>query len=90
MTTDSLPTTAPLTPKQQRVYDFIVSYKADHDGCAPTTREIVAAVGLSTTSAVAFHLDALEHRGLIRRQGFGKSRRIEVVGGKRSPPAGWA
>lgn len=89
MPTENLPI-APLTPKQQRVYDFIVSYKADHDGCAPTTREIVAALGLSTTSSVAFHLDALERRGLIRREGFGKSRLLVVVGGKWNPPAGWA
>lgn len=82
--------TAPLTPKQQRVYDFIVSYKADHDGCAPTTREIVAALGLHTNSAVVTHLAALQRAGRIRLDAAGRARRIEVVGGKWSPPAGWA
>lgn len=79
-----------ITPRQQQLLDFIISYKQDHDGCAPTTREIVAALGLSTTSAVAHLLGALERAGAIRTGLKGQARMITVTGAKWTPPQGWA
>jgi len=45
----------------------------------PTVREIGQAVGLSSSSTVQNHLNALEQKGLIRRDPT-KSRTVEVVG----------
>jgi len=48
-----------LTPKQQRIYDFIQDFAAQH-GYPPSVREIGAAVGLKSPSTVHFHLKGLE------------------------------
>lgn len=64
-----------------RVWDFILSYKRRHDGCAPTLRDIMQGTGIKTTSHASFCLDALAHNNLITRQGKGNSRVIQVVGG---------
>lgn len=68
---------------------FIIRYKRAHDGNSPTYREIMRAVGINSTSVVAYHLDHLEAAGLIERpQEVGNSRVIEVVGGQWIHPAG--
>ena len=53
-----------LTPKQQRIYDFIQAFAAQH-GYPPSVREIGAAVGLKSPSTVHFHLKGLEEAGMI-------------------------
>lgn len=63
-----------LTPKQQRIYDYILDFTADN-GYPPSVREIAAAVGLKSPSTVHFHLKALEESGAIVR-GSGKTRAI--------------
>ena len=63
-----------LTPKQQRIYDYIVDFTA-RNGYPPSVREIAAAVGLKSPSTVHFHLKALEEAGAIVR-GSGKTRAI--------------
>jgi len=69
----------------QRVYDFIVTYKKEHDGNSPTIREIGEACRISSTSVVVYWLKRLEDQELIRRPEpeFGNrySVKIEVVGG---------
>ena len=66
-----------LTPKQQKIYDYIVSYTADF-GYPPSVREIAGAVGLKSPSTVHFHLKALEEAGAINR-GTGKTRAITAA-----------
>jgi repressor LexA len=63
-----------LTPKQQRIYDYILSYTEEY-GYPPSVREIASAVGLKSPSTVHFHLKALEEAGAIVR-GTGKTRAI--------------
>jgi repressor LexA len=63
-----------LTPKQQRIYDYILSYTEEY-GYPPSVREIASAVGLKSPSTVHFHLKALEEAGVIIR-GTGKTRAI--------------
>ena len=53
-----------LTAKQQRIYDFIQAFTAQH-GYPPSVREIGAAVGLKSPSTVHFHLKGLEEAGMI-------------------------
>lgn len=73
----------------QRVLAFIVTYKRQHDGCAPMVREIMRGMNFRTPSVVAYYLDLLERRGQIRRvQGEEKAQPggIMVVGGLWLPP----
>ncbi len=57
-----------LTPKRRQVLDFIAS-AIEQQGYPPTVREIGAAVGLSSSSSVHFHLRALEEAGYLHRDG---------------------
>lgn len=83
------------TPKK-KVYDYIVEFKARHDGCAPSVMEIAKACGMKSTSTVRYHLDGLESMKMIRcSYGEGRSRMIEIVGAHWHPsvkmfPAGKA
>ena len=72
-----------LTDKQQQIYDYIVSFQADH-GYPPSVREIGEAVGLKSPSTVHFHLKGLEEKGLIIKA-EGKTRAITVSGGPGAP-----
>ncbi len=66
-----------LTPKQQRIYDFIQTFTAQH-GYPPSVREIGAAVGLKSPSTVHFHLKGLEEAGMIIKA-EGKTRAITLA-----------
>lgn len=68
---------------RDRIMQFVIAFKAEHDGIAPTIREISAAVDLSY-SGVHRHLGLLERDGRIRRyvsDGEQTSRNIMIVGG---------
>jgi SOS-response transcriptional repressor LexA len=80
------PTPTTLTPRQQKIYDFIVAFKREHDGNAPTIREIARAAGYKTTSTTNYHLQMLERLGKISFQAEGRSRMIVVIGGEWTPP----
>ena len=69
---------AKLTAKQQQIYDYILSFTADH-GYPPSVREIGAAVGLKSPSTVHFHLKGLEEAGVIVKA-EGKTRAISIPG----------
>ena len=72
-----------LTPKQQQIYDFILSFSGRH-GYPPSVREIGEHVGLKSPSTVHFHLKGLEAAGLITKD-KGKTRAITVSGGPGAP-----
>jgi len=55
-----------LSPKQQRIIDFIQAFWTDR-GYPPTVRDIVSGCGISSTSVVAYNLGVLDSRGYIRR-----------------------
>jgi repressor LexA len=67
-----------LSKRQQEIYDFVVSYAAEH-GYPPTVREIGEEVGLASPSTVHAHLANLERAGMLRRDPT-KPRALEVVG----------
>lgn len=56
----------PLTSGQQKVYDYIL--ECSENGRIPSVRELCTATGFKSTSTVAYHLKALEERGLIERE----------------------
>lgn len=68
---------ANLTPKQQKIYDFIRDFSRDY-GYPPTVREIGEHLGLKSPSTVKFHLDNLRSTGLIQWDG-GKTRSITLL-----------
>jgi repressor LexA len=52
--------------RKQRIIEYIATSLRD-SGYPPSVREIAAAVGLASTSAVHHHLSALEKEGLLER-----------------------
>jgi len=66
-----------LNPRQREILEFLREHKRTH-AYPPTVREIGQAVGLSSSSTVQNHLNALEQKGFIRRDPT-KSRTVEVV-----------
>ena len=52
--------------RKQRIIDYIAATVRE-SGYPPSVREIAAAVGLASTSAVHHHLSALEKEGLLER-----------------------
>ena len=66
-----------LTPKQQEIYDFIVSFSEVH-GYPPSVREIGQAVGLKSPSTVHFHMKGLESAGVLTRAA-GKTRAMTLT-----------
>ena len=67
-----------LSPKQQQIYDYIVSFSGLH-GYPHSVREIGEYVGLKSPSTVHFHLKGLEAAGLITKA-EGKTRAITISG----------
>lgn len=55
-----------LSERQRRVLDAIRAWMRDH-GYPPSVREIGDAVGLTSTSSVAYQLRVLERKGHLRR-----------------------
>ena len=52
--------------RRQRIIEYIAA-TVRRSGYPPSVREIAAAVGLASTSAVHHHLSALEREGLLER-----------------------
>lgn len=82
-----------LNPRQREILQFLTTHTRNH-AYPPTVREIGLAVGLSSSSTVQNHLNALEQRGFIRRDPT-KSRTVEVVAmerpnGRGAMPRGFA
>ena len=79
-----------LTKQQQRVYDYVVEYIAEH-GYPPAVREIGKGLGLTSPSTVHFHLKHLVELGYINK-GNNLGRAIapvdrSAVAPKSAPPA---
>lgn len=56
-------------PRTSNKADLILDYVnqfIQHNGYAPSVREIGAAVGLRSTASVSYHLQALQERGLLQ------------------------
>lgn len=66
-----------LTKKQALIIEFINDFTA-RQGESPSYREIMSALGLSSVSAVAEHIDNLVKKGALKRVP-GAARSLEVV-----------
>ena len=65
------------TNKSQLIVDFVEQF-VQENGYAPSIREIGAAVGLSSTASVSYHLQKLQAEGLLRGSGGKGSKRAVV------------
>ena len=66
-----------LTKKQMLIIEFISDYTANH-GVSPTYREIMTALGLSSVSAVAEHINNLVAKNALKKVP-GSARSLEVL-----------
>ena len=57
-----------MTRKQQEIYDFIASFITEHS-YPPSVREICDGVGLRSPSTVHFHLQNMEEKGFLAKDG---------------------
>ena len=57
-----------MTRKQQEIYDYIAEYIAQHS-YPPSVREICDGVGLRSPSTVHFHLQNMEEKGFLAKDG---------------------
>jgi hypothetical protein len=71
-----------ITESELKVWHAVAVYKSTH-GVSPTLGELAVMCGYKATSSVARHLEALELKGLIRRD-RAMSRSIELV---KDPPS---
>jgi SOS-response transcriptional repressor LexA len=67
---------------RDKIFNFIVKYKSEHDGLAPSNKEMAQACFISISS-VKHHIFMLEREDRIRVKG---RRAIEVTGGNWKPP----
>ena len=67
-----------ITKRQKEVLNYVKKYVVNH-GFPPSTREIGAALGLSSPATVHTHLEKLIEAGYLKKMGS-KFRTIEVVG----------
>ena len=68
---------AELSGMQKRIYEYIASC-IQQQGYPPSVREIGAAVGLSSTASVSYHLNQLKTKGLLLSPGA-KGRKRSIV-----------
>ena len=66
-----------LTKKQALIIDFIKEF-TDREGNSPSYREICSALGLSSVSSVAEHIDNLVAKGALKKVP-GAARSLEVI-----------
>ena len=69
------------TNKAQLILDFVNQF-VQENGFAPSVREIGAAVGLSSTASVSYHLQQLQNKGLLLSSGV-KGRKRALVTSQR-------
>jgi len=74
-----------ISPKLRAVFLAICTYKMEHDGQAPSRRQILQLVGLRSISTVTWYLHRLEKVGLIKVDEM-DARGIQVIGGSWEPP----
>ncbi len=65
----------------QKIFDFIVRWKRNHDGNSPSLSQIMTHCKITSKSVVVYVLEKLEAQKKIIRVGPKYERRIQVVGG---------
>jgi repressor LexA len=69
-----------ITNRQIEALKAIANYHAEN-GYAPSIRDLMAAMGITSLRGVVVHLDALQRKGLIARQpAIGRSTTLTEAG----------
>ncbi len=68
-----------MTPQQAKTVEFLKTYSAERNGAMPSFDEIAAHLGIRSKSGVSRIVDALVHRGFVRRVA-GKARGLQIIG----------
>ena len=71
--------TTKMTRKQQEIYDYIAEYIAQHS-YPPSVREICDGVGLRSPSTVHFHLQNMEEKGFLAKDGKARALTLAQAG----------
>jgi SOS-response transcriptional repressor LexA len=73
----------PVSERELDLLAYIIHYKKNFDGCAPSMREMDRELGTNSTSTINYYLHRLERFGLIELLGEPRTTRlIRVVGGE--------
>lgn len=70
-----------MTRKQQEIYDFIAAFITEHS-YPPSVREICDGVGLRSPSTVHFHLQNMEEKGFLAKDGKARALTLAQMGEK--------
>ena len=70
-----------MTRKQQEIYDFIAAFITEHS-YPPSVREICDGVGLRSPSTVHFHLQNMEEKGFLAKDGKARALTLAQTGEK--------
>ena len=65
--------------KSQLILEFVNRF-VQENGYSPSVREIGAAVGLSSTASVSYHLQQMQAKGMLRTPGGKGSKRSLITG----------
>lgn len=76
----------PLTPSQQRVYDFIRASLTLGSIC-PSLKEIAAGLGLKAESSIHSHIESLVEKGWLKRK-YNRARSLRLAKSKTCPHCG--
>jgi repressor LexA len=71
--------TTKMTRKQQEIYEYIAEYIAQHS-YPPSVREICDGVGLRSPSTVHFHLQNMEEKGFLAKDGKARALTLAQTG----------
>lgn len=71
-----------MTPCETQIWKFMLRFQTEHQGLAPSMKEIADACGFGTISAVGNHLSRLARKGAV----MNRNRRYLALRGKE--PAG--
>jgi len=67
-----------LYERQRQILDYLAQY-IQRNGYAPSLRDIADSMGLRSLATIHEHLSQLEKKGVIKVEGRGKNRRLEIV-----------
>jgi len=73
----------PMNARQRSMLAYIIDYKRATQGHSPTIREMMAALGITSTSALRYSLNKLTERGCIElASGRGEALDIRIPGAR--------
>lgn len=76
------PTRQRMVHNLEKIFQWIVTYKTNHDGNSPSVVELMDGCAISSRSVALYQLRRLDKAGYVRLTKKRRSRSICVVGGQ--------